>query len=221
MGIIYKITNLLNGKVYIGQTRTPLRQRMYKHYSRAKSNEATGIDKAMGKYGKENFQVEILEFCDDDVLDEKERYYIKEFDSYDKGYNLTLGGQDNHNCIKFDLEEVKKLLNENGTIKGAAMQLKCCEKTLSNYMKQNNLEPPYRPEYSGNLKIGVEKMKTKVKIVELDKIFNSITDCGLWLIENKYSKAGTPNQARKSISRVLNGQRQSYCGLHFSYVEER
>lgn len=36
-------------------------------------------------------------------------------------------------------------------------------------------------------------MKTKVKIVELDKIFNSITDCGRWLIEKGYSKAGTPD----------------------------
>ena len=59
MGFIYKITNLINGKIYIGQTITSISQRMNRHYTNAKTNNhATGIDGAIKKYGRENFKVE-------------------------------------------------------------------------------------------------------------------------------------------------------------------
>lgn len=93
-GLIYKYTNVLDGKTYIGQTRQNLQERDKEHIS-AKDN--TYFHKALQTYGRNNFTLEIVE---DDIplneLDEKEKYYIdfyKSFYTSGKGYNLTRGGQ--------------------------------------------------------------------------------------------------------------------------------
>ena len=180
MAFIYKITNLLNGKVYIGQTRMSVKQRMYRHYSRAKQDDITGIDAAIKKYGKENFSVETLEECEEDKLDERERYYINLFSSYGNGYNLTLGGQDGIGSLKvFDIEEVKNALQEGGNIKQASKILNCCEETLSSFMKRNSIENPYQNK--GNVENILGKGRQfkegdqakKVYCKELDRSFSS------------------------------------------------
>ena len=69
---IYKIENLINGKVYIGQS-IEIERRFKKHLT-AKDN--TVIHKAIRKYGKENFSLQILEKCDTILLDDRESYWI-------------------------------------------------------------------------------------------------------------------------------------------------
>ena len=91
---------------------------MYKHYSQSNKEGVTGIDGAIRKYGKNNFSVEVLEECQENLLDERERYYIKYYNSYNEGYNLTLGGQDGIGSLKnFNIEEVKNALEHGGNIK--------------------------------------------------------------------------------------------------------
>lgn len=82
--IIYKTTNLINGKIYIGK-------------DRKNSNSYLGsgvlLKKAIQKYGIENFKKEILEFCINDAhLNEREIFWINEYKSFGEGYNLTIGG---------------------------------------------------------------------------------------------------------------------------------
>jgi len=82
--IIYKTTNLINGKIYIG-----------KDSKNSKTYLGSGflLKKAISKYGKENFKKEILEIVDtSEKLDEREIYWIEFFDSIKDGYNLTRGG---------------------------------------------------------------------------------------------------------------------------------
>ncbi len=95
---IYKITNKLNGKIYIGQSVNPYR-RFAAHCSRAKTGEDNyPIHSAIKKYGKENFELEILEWTED--YNEREKMLIKEYNSkVPNGYNLTDGGEDPpHKC---------------------------------------------------------------------------------------------------------------------------
>ena len=99
MGYIYKITNKINNKMYIGQTITTIKERMYKHYSNAKK-ATTGIDFAIGKYGKENFIVEEVCSCLDEDLDDLEQFYIAKFDTY----NTDLILMKNHNIDTSDSE---------------------------------------------------------------------------------------------------------------------
>lgn len=96
LGRIYKITNTINGKVYIGQTVQCIRKRWYDHVSQAKSSKCkTGhFQRAILKYDREAFKVELVEDnIPNHLLDEREAYYITEFNSYLNGYNSTSGGQ--------------------------------------------------------------------------------------------------------------------------------
>lgn len=96
MGTIYKITNKLNGNSYIGLTIRSVEERWKEHKYRSKnitSNSQT-INKAIHKYGVENFSFEVLEDnIDNEVLKEKEQYYINLYNTYNNGYNETLGGE--------------------------------------------------------------------------------------------------------------------------------
>ena len=84
---IYKITNKINGKIYIGQS-NDIKRRFLEHTYRDK----LPIDIAIKKYGKENFSFEILEECPTEQLNEKETYWIKELKALKYGYNCTIGG---------------------------------------------------------------------------------------------------------------------------------
>ena len=101
-GIIYIIKNNINGKVYIGQTIQKLKDRWYRHCGKSglsKNELNMHIKRATLKYGKENFTIEVFEEEKDIeamIVEnmEREKYYIKKYDSYNSGYNHTEGGQD-------------------------------------------------------------------------------------------------------------------------------
>lgn len=97
---IYKITNKVNGKIYIGQT-IDFERRKYEHIHDTKNRpHQMPLHYAMKKYGVENFEFSILEECDRSELDEKEKFYINAYKSNNKniGYNISNGGND---CSQF------------------------------------------------------------------------------------------------------------------------
>jgi group I intron endonuclease len=95
---VYKVTNKQNGKIYIGITNQGAStSRWYKHCSDSNTGSNFPLHNAIRKYGKDNFQIDIVELIENedyDYLKEREIFWIREFDSYnrEKGYNLTLGG---------------------------------------------------------------------------------------------------------------------------------
>jgi group I intron endonuclease len=113
---IYKVTNLVDGKIYIGQSRN-IGQRWTKHrcspFNVNSSQYDTPFYKAIRKYGIDNFQFEIIEQCSIDILNEREIFWIKFYDSnnLDKGYNLTSGGQNAITTPKLTYEEVTKIID--------------------------------------------------------------------------------------------------------------
>lgn len=96
MAIIYKYTNLINGKSYIGQTTLP-ENRKSSHKSSSLNPNSKDYEKvfyrAIRKYGWENFSYEILEECDISELQERECYYMELFNSVENGYNIQLAGE--------------------------------------------------------------------------------------------------------------------------------
>ena len=90
-GIIYKATNLINGKSYIGQTIKSLEERKLRHKH---ESHRSYFHNSLRKHGFENFKWTILGHCDSkEELDEMEFHYIMQYDSFNSGYNLTLGGE--------------------------------------------------------------------------------------------------------------------------------
>ena len=91
-GVIYKITCLITGKPYVGQTRQKLNRRISQHKCDSKKAKY-GIDAAIKKYGWENFSVEVLETCPVEMLNEREKFFIAKLNTQvPNGYNLTDGG---------------------------------------------------------------------------------------------------------------------------------
>lgn len=92
---IYKITNTVNGKCYIGQSKD-LITRIQKHIKTLLNgtNRNEHLQNAYNTYGTGNFTIEIIEECTEENLDEREIYWIDYYHSYDReyGYNKTKGG---------------------------------------------------------------------------------------------------------------------------------
>lgn len=98
---IYKIENLINHKIYIGQS-IEIEQRLQKHKT---LNDNLAVHQAIQKYGKENFSYEIIEVCSKKLLNEREKYWIKYYDcclldGKDKGYNMDRGGSNGSGLAK-------------------------------------------------------------------------------------------------------------------------
>lgn len=92
---IYKIENLVNGKVYIGQS-TDIEKRWIYHRRDLRHNHHRNshLQYAWNKYGESNFNHVIIEECKLEELNNKEKEYIKLYDSTNRkyGYNITIGG---------------------------------------------------------------------------------------------------------------------------------
>lgn len=92
---VYKVTNKINNKVYIGITSKGLSARWKEHLYNAEHDCPFKLHRAIRKYGKENFSIELIDFCNSwEELEEKEKYYISEYKSLQDefGYNMTEGG---------------------------------------------------------------------------------------------------------------------------------
>ena len=108
-GMIYLITNKVDGKQYVGQTRSHYKNhdkyrpygikfRFKNHMNKAQCNSSTSqstyLCNAVRKHGRENFSVEEIEVCNLEHLDEREIHWIKEYNTmFPNGYNLTFGGK--------------------------------------------------------------------------------------------------------------------------------
>ena len=92
MGKIYKVTNNINKKIYIGQTIQDENIRWNHHMREALNGSDTKFHRALRKYGKDGFIWEVIEEVDNDKLNEREIYWISYYNSYKQGYNSTTGG---------------------------------------------------------------------------------------------------------------------------------
>lgn len=142
-GFIYKITNTINSKSYIGQTIQNVKDRFYQHCatkcSKAVSNMA--IHRAIKKYGKSNFTVEVIEEIDSANLNDRERYWIKYYNSYNNGYNSTKGGQDGCKPFKdLDVESIIKEYNTGKSLRTLGTIFKVDKQTIKDLLIRHNVE---------------------------------------------------------------------------------
>jgi group I intron endonuclease len=107
--IIYKATNMVNNKVYIGKTNRTLKHRIINHISDMKKNSNIYFHNALRKYGENNFLWEILsETNSESKLNVLEKFYIAIYRKITKVYNLTNGGEGTYG-FKFTKENLKNL----------------------------------------------------------------------------------------------------------------
>lgn len=114
---IYKITNQINGKVYIGQS-IAIEKRFTKHRNEGFNPNSKSYElplyKGIRKYGLENFTFEILELCSPNELSSREMFFIEKFKSFEKshGYNICIGEITPIKLTPTFVREIQKLLIE-------------------------------------------------------------------------------------------------------------
>lgn len=118
---IYKITNKINNKVYIGQSKD-IEKRWKEHkfgcFNKNISDYDSKKNRAFRKYGIDNFCFEVIELLDELLLDEREKYWIQYYDSVNNGYNTSYGGYspnlqgENHSQAKFSQYIIDKIIQD-------------------------------------------------------------------------------------------------------------
>lgn len=126
---IYCFENMTNGKIYIGQAQN-IKKRIQHHI---KSRDSLYFHNALRKYGYANFNIYILEFAEIDKLPDLEIYYIKKYNSFENGYNLTEGGEGMRG--RHITEEQKKNIGEKNSKETWAYNYK-----LNYYLKSESRE---------------------------------------------------------------------------------
>lgn len=108
---IYKIVNRINSKIYIGQTIHTIQQRWKRHcYDALNYRTNTRFAKAIRDFGPESFSVEKIDEANSkEELNQKEKYWIKFYDSIATGYNSTDGGEDTNTYAHKTEEELKEI----------------------------------------------------------------------------------------------------------------
>lgn len=210
MAKIYKITNIINDKRYIGKTSKSIESRFKEHIreSRKVRTENRPLYRAFIKHGIENFKVELIEEVDEARCAEKEIFWINFYEAYKKGYNATKGGDGK---LRINREELIKVYEDSDSILDVHKKLGYATDTISIILKENNIQ----------LKRKVSTLKIKVGYIDKENkklVFDSLTDAALHLITLGLSKS-LPTKIVSKISLSCRGLRKSAYGFQWFYLE--
>lgn len=142
MGNIYIIKNTINDKVYIGQTLFDVETRWKQHLQEAKKHTNRHLYNAINYYGEDKFYYEILvKDVEDKDLNDLEKHYIKLYDSFNSGYNMTIGGEGG-SIYDINVKQVYELWKDGLSPKQIAEELKCSIEAIYSRLKTY---PDYDP----------------------------------------------------------------------------
>ena len=217
MAYIYVVTNILNGKKYVGKTNHTVAKRWNEHCSDYLKErcENRPLYRSMKKYGIENFKVEILEKCTNDVSAEREIYWINKLDTYKHGYNATVGG-DGTRYVNY--EKIVELYEIYGQINTVAKAMNCSKDTVTVALQDAGIE------IKSSYEIIRDKNKKLTEVFdkttgELIKTFETITDTAKWLVSENYAKGNNQHSITQKIVQVSRGIRKSAYGFTYKVTE--
>lgn len=234
-GKVYKITNLINGKVYIGQTTRNIYTRFIEHCSQIHNNYA--ISNAILKYGRKNFKIEVLETAQSiDDLNKKEEFWIEKLNSTDKsiGYNIKLGG-DNKLLSKVTKNKISqahlgklKGPHSNETRQKISKALKNKPKTDEHKKKLSVVKIGKKHSESAKIKMSKNKLgnknafynkthseETKLKLAQLRSIPIICNETQMVFKSTKHA-AEFLSCHPSSIAAVISGKSKTCKGFTFS-----
>jgi group I intron endonuclease len=209
MAYIYKITNTINGKLYIGKTERSLKHRWNTHVQDSKkpSCKHRALYKAFNKYGIENFIMTLLE--ETSIPEEREVYYIALYNTYIKaknsnGYNLTTGG-DGRAWI--DKTKVLMLYKVYKNIAEVSRKLDISVDSVRNILRNNN-------EHIMSGQVVSAKVKSKPVVMEdkqgLVKQFSSSMEAARYLKELGLANGEERHIASKILDVCNNKRKTAY-----------
>lgn len=209
IGYIYKITNDINNKVYIGKTLKSITKRFTEHIheSTRKRSEKRPLYIAMNKYGIEHFFIELIEEVDSSILEEREIYWIQQYNSYHYGYNATYGGDGK---ILYDDNIRQEMINEykNGQlIIEIATKYNCDVSIVHNAIVTAGLDA--NSNKNSRLMIGISAYKDG----KLIQSFKSHKLAGQWLYTNGYTQSQNWDNISAALGRARDNPNRTAYGF--------
>ncbi len=218
--IIYKTTNLINNKFYIGQD---------KHNNPDYYGSGIILKEAIKKYGKENFQKEILEECSSsEFLNDREIYWIDFYNSTNReiGYNITRGG-DGGDTYSFNKEERKILIVEKrrqtmierygGAInKGKSMNEEQKQKVRISKTGQkypNRKKPILTEEHKEKISIAHKERYSKLSEEEKEKLTQAAIQANTNSKRSEESRKKMSEAAKRRYSSMTKEERTPYAAI--------
>jgi group I intron endonuclease len=177
--IIYKVTNKLNSKVYIGQTSKSLNERKRAHYKQSRLRSKTNFHRALAKYSILDFTWEEIKVANSrENLNDLEKHFIEKYDSFKSGYNMTLGG-DGGDTISMKLDTSNQGAKK-GNIpwnKGKSMRelghnFYDTKKSRSKFTEQQKEEHSKLIKESKNFREGIKKRTPAKQVIIEDDLGN-------------------------------------------------
>lgn len=207
MGYIYCITNLINSKRYVGKTTQTPEERFKEHCKDAFKDRCSKrpLYDAFNKYGIENFEVEELEYVEDNnMLSEREVYWINELSTYGRnGYNATKGGD---GSILYDHEEILSLYGLGYSALQISEKVKCERTLVTKVLRAHGIKS------RGNSKIVLQFDLAGNFIQE----FDSTIKAEEWLISHGLTSS---KQAHCVVVRNCKGEQNSAYGYKWQYKQ--
>lgn len=200
--IIYKITNNINGKVYVGQTVRTLEERRAEHKRHAK----IVVGKAIRKYGIENFTFVVVEEASSiEELNELEIKWIAHYNCIiPNGYNQCYGGE---NTVGFNhRNESKKKMSEKKTQQYQGDGNPFFGKTHSDEQKAKWSKERKGRDLSKATQASLESVRRKVVNLDTGELFDSVREA-----------ASNYNLKETHVSRVCRGGRKTTGGFRWQY----
>lgn len=217
---IYKIQNLIDGKIYIGQS-VHIQARFNQHKNEAKNGNTRPLYNAIRKYGIENFSFEVIEECSKEKLNEREIYWIKKYDSFHNGYNLTPGGNEPY---KVDIDLIYSLWDSGKSSKEIAEIANISKSSVYNYLcdypnysaTESNRRGgilAYETAVKNGNKGNCDNNNLEVKIIQYSLTGEYIKD---WYSQNQIERElGIDSNL---IGRVLNGKQKQAGGFQWRRI---
>lgn len=211
MSYVYKITNDVNGKMYIGQTSRTLEERFDEHLSELNKKRSIGrpLYDAMRKYGIAHFHIDFIE--ETDKPKEREVYWIEYYGTFKNGYNATLGG-DGKLYIDYDL--VVETYKRVGNMIDTAKMLGICVDSVSDILDSRN------EQHRSSTDVLIDKYGKVVNMFDLNgtylRTFATAYDAGRYLIQNKLTNCKLTT-IKTHIVEVCKGKRKSAARFTWSY----
>jgi len=216
-GYVYLIENKITKEKYIGATTRSIYTRLREHFKDSKRFGHRPLYEAINTYGEHNFTVSVLEICDKESLFEREKYWVKYYDTFlSDGYNATYGGKGKQLLNDNEIVDLyKEVLNQNEVSK----ILGCNSKTISNKLNKMNIDTV------SSCVVNKHKLGHKVKMIDVNtnetiEEFDSQVEAGQWLIDNHKTKIEDLKKLSYVIGRTVRGldnRKQAY-GYKWQYA---
>lgn len=204
--LIYKATSKTSGKCYIGQTTTTLKERI-DHHKRTYNIKNYHFYYAIRKYGWDDFEWEVIEdnINDANILNEREKYWIKYYDSYENGYNSTRGGDGTY---RRDDELILKLFIEGKTTKEIIELTGYSRSTIYKSFNINNISEENNKRNNEQI-----KLRCSMPVLQYDLEGNFIKE---WPSASACSQVGQ----QSAISNVCRQEQVTAYGYLWKYKND-